>query len=338
MLVSRIATTDYHTGGEPFRIVVDPPVPIMGSTVAERRARAIEDPDVQGLRAVLCSEPRGHADMYGGFLVPPDDEGAHLGVLFWHKDGFSTACGHGTIALGVWAVEAGRVGAPVTGSVDVVIDVPSGRVTARVHCEDARVVAVDFVNVPSWVVATDVPVSTSRGEVLVTVAFGGAIYATLPAGQLGLSVTPNHLGELIALGREIKWALNESEHAVHPTDPRLSGIYGTVWVDDLGEAPGQVHQRNVTVFADGEVDRSPTGSGTCARLAVLAADGRLPAGTVLRNDSIVGSTFIGRVLESIDVDGRPAVIPQVTGMAYRTGEHVFSIDPYDPLVPGFVLR
>jgi proline racemase/trans-L-3-hydroxyproline dehydratase len=338
VLVSRIATTDYHTGGEPFRIVVDPPVPIMGSTVAERRARAIEDPDVQGLRAVLCSEPRGHADMYGGFLVPPDDEGAHLGVLFWHKDGFSTACGHGTIALGVWAVEAGRVGAPVTGSVDVVIDVPSGRVTARVHCEDARVVAVDFVNVPSWVVATDVPVSTSRGEVLVTVAFGGAIYATLPAGQLGLSVTPNHLGELIALGREIKWALNESEHAVHPTDPRLSGIYGTIWVDDFGEAPGQVHQRNVTVFADGEVDRSPTGSGTCARLAVLAADGRLPAGTVLRNDSIVGSTFIGRVLESIDVDGRPAVIPQVTGMAYRTGEHVFSIDPYDPLVPGFVLR
>ena len=338
MLVSRIATTDYHTGGEPFRIVVDPPVPIMGSTVAERRARAIEDPDVQGLRAVLCSEPRGHADMYGGFLVPPDDEGAHLGVLFWHKDGFSTACGHGTIALGVWAVEAGRVAAPVTGSVDVVIDVPSGRVTARVHCEDARVVAVDFVNVPSWVVATDVPVSTSRGEVLVTVAFGGAIYATLPAGQLDLSVTPDHLGELIALGREIKWALNESEHAVHPTDPRLSGIYGTIWVDDLGDAPGQVHQRNVTVFADGEVDRSPTGSGTCARLAVLAADGRLPAGTVLRNDSIVGSTFIGTVLESIDVDGRPAVIPQVTGMAYRTGEHVFSIDPYDPLVPGFVLR
>ena len=338
MLLSRIATTDYHTGGEPFRIVVDPPVPITGSTVAERRARAIEDPDVQALRAVLCSEPRGHADMYGGFLVPPDDDAAHLGVLFWHKDGFSTACGHGTIALGVWAVETGRVAAPVTGSVDVVIDVPSGRVTARVHREDARVVAVDFVNVPSWVVATDIPVSTSRGEVLVTVAFGGALYATLPAGQLDLSVTPERLGELIALGREIKWALNDSEHAVHPTDPRLNGIYGTIWVDDLGDVGAQVHQRNVTVFADGEVDRSPTGSGTCARLAVLAADGRLPAGTVLRNDSIVGSTFIGTVLESIDVDGRPAVIPQVTGMAYRTGEHVFSIDPYDPMVPGFVLR
>jgi proline racemase len=336
--LSRIATTDFHTGGEPFRIVSDLPVPIPGATVAERRTRAIEDPDVQFLREVLCSEPRGHADMYGGFVVPPDDEGADLGVLFWHKDGFSTACGHGTIALGVWAVETGRVAAPESGSVDVVIDVPSGRVTARVLLESSRVVAVEFVNVPSRVVATDVPVNTSRGEVAVTVAYGGAFYATLAAEQLDLSVEPGHLGELIALGREIKWALNDSEHAVHPTDPRLSGIYGTILFDELGDGPGEVHQRNVTVFADGEVDRSPCGSGTCARIAVLAADGRLPAGTVLRHDSIVGSTFTGRVLETVADDGRPAVIPQVTGMAYRTGEHVFSIDPNDPLVPGFVLR
>jgi proline racemase len=338
VLPSTIATTDYHTGGEPFRIVAEPPVPIPGTTVAERRACAIDDPDVQWLRAVLCSEPRGHADMYGGLLVPPDDDGAQLGVLFWHKDGFSTACGHGTIALGAWALETGRVAAPATGSVDVVIDVPSGRVTARVHCAAGRVVAVDFVNVPSWVVATDVPVQTSRGPVSVTVAYGGAMYATLTAEQLELAVTPEHLGELIALGREIKWALNETEHAVHPSDPRLTGIYGTIWVDDLGVVDGQLHQRNVTIFADGEVDRSPCGSGTCARLAVLAADGRLATGAVLRHDSIVGSTFLGRVLENVDVDGRPAVIPQVTGMAYRTGEHVFSIDPHDPLVPGFLLR
>ena len=210
MLPSTIATTDYHTGGEPFRIVAEPPTPIPGATVAERRARAIDDPDIQWLRAVLCSEPRGHADMYGGLVVPPDDAGAQLGVLFWHKDGFSTACGHGTIALGVWAVESGRVAAPTTGSVDVVIDVPSGRVTARVHHEAGRVVAVDFVNVPSWVVATDVPVRTSRGPVSVTVAYGGAMYATLAAEHLQLAVTPEHLGELVALGREIKWALNET--------------------------------------------------------------------------------------------------------------------------------
>jgi len=276
--------------------------------------------------------------MYGGFIVPPDDEDADLGVLFWHKDGFSTACGHGTIALGVWAVDTDRVAAPETGHVDVVIDVPSGRVTARVHREDSRVVAVDFVNVASWVVAGEVPVTTSRGEVLVTVAYGGATYATLPAGQLGLSVTPDHLGDLIALGREIKWALNDSGHAAHPSDARLDGIYGTIWYDELGDTPGEVHQRNVTVFADGEVDRSPCGSGTCARLAVLAGAGRLPTGTVLRHDSIVGSTFIGLVIDEIEADGRRAVLPQVTGMAYRTGDHVFTIDGYDPLVPGFVLR
>jgi proline racemase len=333
-----IRTTDYHTAGEPFRIVAEPPVAILGRTVAERRARAIEDDDVQSLRAVLCSEPRGHADMYGGFVVPPDDDGAHLGVLFWHKDGFSTACGHGTIALGVWAVESGRVAAPENGTVDVVIDVPSGRVTARVHREDARVVAVDFVNVPSWVVARDVPVTTSRGDVAVALAFGGATYATLAAAQVGLSVVPEHLGDLVAVGREVKWALDGSEHAVHPTDPRLNGVYGTIWFDELGDGDGQVHQRNVTVFADGEVDRSPCGSGTCARLAVLADDGRLPAGTALRHDSIVGSTFTGVVLDTVDVEGRRAVLPQVTGTAYRTGEHVFSIDPHDPLVPGFVLR
>ena len=123
-----------------------------------------------------------------------------------------------------------------------------------------------------------------------------------------------------------------------PSDPRLNGIYGTIGVDDLGEASGQVHQRNVTVFADGEVDRSPCGSGTCARLAVPTAEGRMPIGTVLRHESIVGGTFIGTVLRTVDVGGRSAVIPQVTGMAYRTGVHVFSIDPHDPLVPGFLLR
>ena len=231
---------------------------------------------------------------------------------------------------------------PPTGVVDVLIDVPSGRVTARVHRVDGRVVGVDFVNVPSWVVARAVPVTTSRGELQVAIAYGGAFYATLAAAEVGLSVTPDDLGHLIALGREIKWVLNDSEHAVHPTDARQNGVYGTIWFDELGDAGrdagAEVHQRNVTVFADGEVDRSPCGSGTCARLAVLADDGRLRAGGTLRHESIVGSTFIGTVLETVTVDGRPAVVPQVTGTAYRTGEHVFCIDPNDPLVPGFVLR
>ncbi|WP_345771292.1 proline racemase family protein [Geodermatophilus normandii] len=180
--------------------------------------------------------------------------------------------------------------------------------------------------------------STSRDEVTVTLAYGGAIHATLPAAALGPAVTPEHLGEPIALGREITWALNDSEHAVHPHDPRQNGVHGTVRFDELGDAENEVYQRNVAVFADGEVDRSPCGSGTCARLAVLADDGRLSAGSVVRHESIIGSTFTGTVLDRVHVAGRPAVVPRVTGMAHRTGDQVCSIDPHDPLVPGSVLR
>ncbi|MYU15747.1 proline racemase [Streptomyces sp. SID8361] len=332
-------TTDYHTAGEPFRIVEELPVAIPGRTVAERRVAAAADPEVQRLRQVLCYEPRGHADMYGGFIVPPDDDGADLGVLFWHKDGFSTACGHGTIALGVWAVQTGRVAAPADGVVDVVIDVPSGRVTARVHMEASRVVSVGFRNVPSYVLARDLVVPTSRGDVRVALSYGGAIYANVDVSELGLTVAPESLAALITVGREVKWALNDHQAAQHPDDLRLSGVYGTILFEEAGPANGpDVHQRNVTVFADGEVDRSPCGSGTCARVAVLAADGRLAPGARLVHDSVVGSRFVARVLGTVDAGGRSAVLPEVSGMGYRTGEHTFHVDPHDPLVPGFVLR
>ncbi|HZE50623.1 MAG TPA: proline racemase family protein [Jatrophihabitantaceae bacterium] len=326
-----VRTVEYHTAGEPFRIVAAPPVEIRGATVAERRMFALRDPAVDGLRRLLCFEPRGHADMYGGFITPPDDDGAHFGVLFWHKDGFSTACGHGTIALGVWAVRSGLVAADPSGVTDVIIDVPSGRVTARVR--DAQV---DFVNVASYVLARDVPVATSAGDAVASLCFGGAIYACVSATSLGLAVTPSHLSALIALGREIKWALNESAH--HPSDPRLSGVYGTIFFDDLGRDGDALHQRNVTIFADGEVDRSPCGSGTCARLADLVDSGALRPGQELRHDSIIGTQFRARVLSSVIAEGRPAVIPQISGMAYPIGESTFTIDPDDPLVPGFVLR
>lgn len=330
-------TEDYHTGGEPFRIVAEHGLDLPGSTVAERRVHAMADETVQRARQVLCFEPRGHADMYGGFITPPDDDGAHLGVLFWHKDGFSTACGHGTIALGVWAVRTGRVRAPDTGSTDVVIDVPSGRVTARVHTERGQVVAVDFVNVPSYLIATSVPVSTSRGEVVVDVSYGGAIYAQLDVTSVGLSVVPEQVQQIIALGREIKWALDGSEVARHPFDDRLSGIYGTIMFEGQPEV-GPLAQRNATIFADGELDRSPCGSGTCARIATLAAAGRMGEEDTLAHGSIVGSTFHGRIVARQQVGGRDAVVPEVTGMAYRTGESRFTVDPRDPLVPGFVLR
>ena len=335
----RVSTVDYHTAGEPFRIVADPAVSIEGATVAEKRVFAMRDPEVDGLRRLLCFEPRGHADMYGGFIVPPDDAGAHLGVLFWHKDGFSTACGHGTIALGAWAIDSGLVAPDPSGVTEVRVDVPSGRVTARVHRTGDRTTAIDFVNVPSYVVATDVGVDTSRGELNVDVAFGGAMYAFLEASRIGLTVTPDRYAELIAIGREIKWRLNEADVARHATDDRLSGIYGTIIVEDLGpDDAGNPRERNVAIFADGEVDRSPCGSGTAARIAVLAASGRLGSGQELVNESIVGTSFRARIVAEVTADGRPAVIPEVSGMAYRTGEHNFELDPDDPIGLGFVLR
>jgi proline racemase len=299
-----IGTTDYHTAGEPFRIVVEGVPGIPGATVRERRENAAGSEEAERVRTLLCHEPRGHADMYGCFLVPPDDDGADLGVLFWHKDGYSTACGHGTIALGAWAVESGHIEAPADGEVDVTIDVPSGRVVARVRTSGGDVESVVFVNVPSYVV--------SRGEI--DLAYGGALYASVPASRFGLRVVPEDLPALIDAGRRVKAELGRDD------------LYGTILWEELGP----LHQRNVTIFADGEVDRSPCGSGTSARCALLG----LKEGEVLRHDSIVGTTFLARVVGQTD----EGVLTEVEGTAFRTGEHRFVLDPRDELGTGFVVR
>jgi proline racemase len=313
-----VVTTDYHTAGEPFRIVTGGAPEIPGATVRERREHARGSAEVDAVRRLLCHEPRGHADMYGCFLVPPDDGGADLGVLFWHKDGYSTACGHGTIALGAWAVESGRIACEPDGEAAVTIDVPSGRVVARVRCKGGAVASVTFRNVPAYVIARGVEAAGVRADV----SYGGAIYASVRAADLGLEVAPERITELIAAGREVKRALEGTEAARH-ADERLSGIYGTILYDELGEG----HQRNVTVFADGQVDRSPCGSGTSARLALLDRD--LP-----RHESIVGTTFSGRIVERT----AQGVITEIEGTSYRTGEHRFVLDPRDDLGTGFVLR
>lgn len=321
-----IEATDYHTAGEPFRIVREGVLDIPGATVGDRREYAARSEAVDRVRRLLCHEPRGHADMYGGFLVPADDDGADFGVLFWHKDGYSTACGHGTIALGAWAVESGRVPGLGDGEVSVTIDVPSGRVVADVRVRGGTVQSVAFRNVPSFVVARGVP--AGGGEV--DVAYGGAIYAFAPAERWGLRIAPEHLPDLISLGRTIKRDLDGSPVSRHRGDDRLSGIYGTV----LSEEVGPLHQRTVAIFADGEVDRSPTGSATSARTALLLADGALRKGETWRVDSIVNTTFHARAI------GHSAggVLTEVEGTAFHTGEHRFLLDPRDPLGTGFVLR
>ncbi|GGT27656.1 proline racemase family protein [Nonomuraea spiralis] len=321
-----ISTVDYHTGGEPFRIVTGGVPEIPGRDVLTRRENAPGHAD--HVRRLLCHEPRGHADMYGCFLVPPDDAGAHLGVLFWHKDGFSTACGHGTIALGAYAVHEGLVEADPDGETDVVVDVPSGRVTARVRCSGGRVEAVTFVSVPSYVLARDVAAAGTR----VDLSYGGAIYASVPAGALGLSVEPRHLTALVEHARRIKAALAGHPATRHPADDRLSGVYGVIFYDELpDDDEGHARQRNVTVFADGEVDRSPCGSGSAARMALLHEAGL--RGTLV-HESVVGSVFRARVAR---VTGE-GIVPEIEGMAYRTGRHVFELDPADPIGTGFTLR
>lgn len=321
-----IEATDYHTAGEPFRIVREGVLEIPGETVRERREFARRSEDVDRVRRLLCHEPRGHADMYGGFLVPPDDDGADLGVLFWHKDGYSTACGHGTIALGAWAVESGRVTAPDDGELDVTIDVPSGRVVARVSTRGGAVQSVAFRNVPSFVIGRGV----AAGGAEVDVAYGGAIYAFAPAERWGLRVVAEDLAELIAVGRKVKGDLQGTEVSRHPDDDRLSGIYGTVLYEQL--AP--LHQRTVAIFADGEVDRSPTGSATSARTALLADEGVLAEGQSWRADSIVDTTFHARAIGRAP-DG---LLTEVEGTAFLTGRHRFYLDPRDLLGTGFVLR
>jgi proline racemase len=308
-----------------------------GETVRERREHAMRDPEVQRLRRLLCNEPRGHADMYGGMIVPADDPDGDLGVLFWHREGFSTACGHGTIALGAWAVEEGHVVAAPDGETELAIDVPSGRVKARVRCRGGRPQSVVFANVPSYILERGVEVSACGSELRLDVAFSGAIYACLPAAALGLEVRPDDLAALVAAAREIKRELRDHPAARHPADERLSGVYAVIFNGPLEERRGCPAQRNLTVFADGEVDRSPCGSGTSARLALLLDDGALAPGEELTHESIVDTLFTARVTGDVEADGRGALLTEVEGMAYRTGEHRFLLDPRDPVGTGFLL-
>ncbi len=319
-----IRTVDYHTAGEPFRIVTGGAELPRGATILDKRRDALERLD--HVRRLLVHEPRGHADMYGCHVVEADDPDADLGVVFFHNAGYSTACGHGTIALVTWALDEGVL-AREEGENHVVVDVPSGRLDTWATVEDGRVRSVRFRNVPSFVWAEGVEL----GEHVVDVAFGGAFYASLEE-----RVEPGELPRLIELGRRLKREIEAWQEVVHPLEPELRDVYGVIFWQEEGDDP--LTQRNVTVFADGEVDRSPCGSGTSARLALLDRAGRLPRGDELRHLSIVDTEFRARVVADAEVAGIPAVVTEVEGSAYRTGEHVFTLDPHDPLGDGFLLR
>lgn len=327
-------TIEAHTGGEPLRIVTGGIPRIPGATVLEKRRWAREHLDE--VRRALILEPRGHADMYGAYVTEPVTPDADLGVIFLHNEGYSDMCGHGIIALATVAVAQGLV-PRTTPETRVGIDAPAGFIEAFVAWDGRRAGEARFRNVPSFLHTRDLIVATpSFGEVTVDVAFGGAFYAYLDAAQVGLEVTPARLRELIQAGHEIKHAVMAAREIVHPLESELRGIYGTILAGPPASPAGT--QRNVCVFADREVDRSPTGTGTAGRVAQLVARGRLGVGEAIVNESIVGSSFRGRALERTRVGPYDAVVPEVAGRAAIVGFGTWVVEPDDELGAGFFLR
>ncbi|WWC91775.1 uncharacterized protein L201_006722 [Kwoniella dendrophila CBS 6074] len=349
-------TDEYHTAGEPFRIVPKLPEHCLtnGNTVMERRMNIVKQKDhpLDVLRRGLCHEPNGHPDMYGGFIVPPNDDKAHFGCLFFHKDGFSTACGHGTIALGAWAINKGLVDSPENGPVDVVIDVPSGRVIAQVHKKDNRIEKIDFLNVPSYQVSKDIKIkveSLGNKELTLDTSWGGALYAYLDINQIDkdLKVEPSKHDFYINLGREIKSIL--LERSTGEGYHQELELYGVAFYEELpsqdDEKTTTIVHRNVVIFADGELDRSPTGSSSAAITSLLYSKGKLQKDQKLINHSILNTTFECNI-ENVIIDektedknnGFPSCIVRVSGLAHLLGKHSYYIDSKDPVYPGFVFR
>lgn len=325
-----IRTIDAHTAGEPLRLIVDGFPRLEGRTILEKREFIREHYD--HLRRALMLEPRGHADMYGALLTEPERDGSDAGVLFMHNEGYSTMCGHGVIAVVTIALERGLL---TTSRDAVVLDSPAGVIHAHADVGGGRVTAVRFRNVPSFVLHPGVVVRLGSRELRADVAFGGAFYAIVDSEAVGIPVVAERLPDLRKAGMEIKRAVEAAVRVEHPDEPGLHGIYGTIFTGPPSSSGADL--RNVTIFADAEVDRSPCGTGTCAVMAVLAAMGVLGPEQTFTHESIIGTTFRGRVLEDTRIGEHDAIVPEIEGEAYITGENTFHIDERDPLKYGFRL-
>jgi len=329
-----VQTIDAHTGGEPLRIVVSGLPQVPGTSILEKRDWLRQQRD--DLRQFLMNEPRGHADMYGAYLLPPLTPQADFGVIFIHNEGYSDMCGHGIIALGKVLVEMGYVErtAPLT---RIGFDAPAGFIEAQVEWDGQRAGRVSFKNVPAFIYRSDVVVDTpSFGRISGDVVFGGAFYYYINADQAGLSVKPEMVRQLIQLGAETKAAVKAQLSIEHPTEPGLNTLYGTI-IDSAPNFPGAA-QSNVCIFADREVDRSPTGTGTSGRAAQLFLRGQLGLQQDYVNGSIVGSNFSVRVTGTTRVGDFDAVFTEVTGSAHVMSTNQWVLEDSDPFPTGFFLR
>ncbi|MGE0587132.1 MAG: proline racemase family protein [Cyclobacteriaceae bacterium] len=329
-----ITTLDAHTGGEPLRIIIDGLPDLPGSTILQKRQYLKDHLDYY--RTILMWEPRGHADMYGCIITPPEKPGSDFGVIFMHNEGYSTMCGHGIIAVTKVALETGLIEKrePQT---KISIDSPAGLITSFANIVDGRIDKIYFHNVASYVQALDQKIEVDElGVIAYDLAFGGAFYAYVDADEIGLTLDAESFSEIIRTGMKIKRAIMNAVPLKHPYEDDLNFLYGTIFTSK--SAGTGCNYRNVCVFAEGEVDRSPTGTGVSGRVAIDVAKGKLQIGESIVIESIVGSKFECKAISNTTFGPYQAVIPEVQGTAHISGKHTFVIDPDDPLKNGFILR
>ncbi len=327
----KVETVEMHTGGEAVRLVVAGYPAIPGATILAKRRHAREHLD--NYRRLIMFEPRGHYDMYGVLPVEPDLPGADLAVLFIHNEGYSTMCGHAVIALGRWAVDSGRV-TKKTPESRVAIQCPCGLVEARVAADGS----VRFRSVPAFAFALDARIELpGLGALPVDIGYGGAFYAFVPAQRFGLDVRHSPVRALVDAASSVTEAAKAQTRLTHPDDPDLAFLYGTILTDGADDFSPEP-TANVCVFAEREVDRSPTGSGVTARIALQHARGLIALGQERRFQSLTGALFTGKALEETRAGQFAAVVVEVGGKAHYTGRATFTLEDDDEIGRGFLLK
>ena len=331
---TRIETIEMHTGGEPVRIVTAGYPEIEGKTILDKRRFAREHLD--RFRRLIMFEPRGHYDMYGVLPVAPDLPGADMAVLFVHNEGYSTMCGHATIALGRYAVDQGIV-KPQGDMAQLNLQCPCGLVRVKVAMEQDKPGTVGFTSVPAFAFALNRDlVVDGLGRLKIDIGYGGAFYAVIPASAFNLDIRRSRVRDLVDAADRVTKAAQKQIQLEHPDSPDLAFLYGTILTDGLSGARGP--SANICVFADREVDRSPTGSGVTARIALQVARNPAAAQESFEFESVTGARFAGRVASQETCGRFPAVRVEVAGRAYYSGSSVFTVEPDDPLAAGFLLK
>ena len=329
-----INAVDSHTMGEPTRIVTGGIPSIPGKTMPEKKAY-LED-NLDYLRTGIMLEPRGHNDMFGSIITPPVSKEADLGIIFMDGGGYLNMCGHGTIGAMTVAIETGMVPMvePIT---KVVLEAPAGLVRGDVAVKNGKVQEVSFKNVPSFLYKQDVEIEVPGiGKVTLDISFGGSFFAIVSAKKLGIEVKPSNVQKLTELGMKIRDIVNDTVEIQHPELPHINTV-DLVEIYDDPTHPDATY-KNVVIFGQGQVDRSPCGTGTSAKLATLYAKGMLKEGEPFVYESILGTLFKGRIVGKSKVGNIDAIIPEITGSAYITGFNQFVFDDSDPVKYGFILK